>query len=131
MAETAVAPKTPRAKPDARPMRLAYAAGGVAALSAMAAGLVHIGGATGVSPIDNAAVAAADTATHPPVTRSVNIQHVINYVHLKPGQQAPPGARVITPNAPAPRVVVTHVQAAAPVAQAPRHIIITRQSGRP
>ena len=32
---------------------------------------------------------------------TVQVKHVIQYVHLKAGQAAPPGARVIQPDAPA------------------------------
>lgn len=112
-----------RKRPDPRPMRLAYAVGALGALSAVAAGLVHV---SATAPVQ-VELAPQD----PPATpRNVEVQHVIQYIHLKPGETAPPGATVITPDAPAPRVVITHVQAPAPQ-QPPRRIVITRPSGRP
>src|SRR3954451_23398571 len=89
--------------PDARPMRLAYAAGALVAISASTAGLVRFesGGATAAS--------VAPPPTHVGTKVQVPVRHVIHYVHLKPGQNAPPGAKVITAKAPAPRIVVTHV----------------------
>lgn len=114
----------PRKRPDARPMRLAYAVSAVAAVSASTAGLVHFGTAgsasTGVTP----SVQAPGTPEPAPV------RHVIHYVHLKPGQTAPPGARVITAKAPAPRIVVTQVPGAARRVPPPR-VIVTHQSGHP
>lgn len=117
----------PRKRPDPRPMRLAYAAGAVAALSGILAGLVRAGGGTGPAPASSVQLAAQDRPVRP---RSVEVHHVIRYVHLKPGESAPPGARVITPDAPAPRVIVTRVSAPAP-APPPRRTVVTRQSGRP
>lgn len=110
-----------RKRPDPRPMRLAFGAGALAALSVMSVGLVRFG-----SPTTNTAVTTSDGpgSDLPPI----EIRHVVRYVHLKPGQVAPPGAKVITPGAPAPRVVVSHI--AAPTRQ-PRRIVVTRQSGRP
>lgn len=119
-------PENVRKRPDPRPMRLAYAAGAVVAATAIAAGLAHAGN-TGASP---AATTEVVQQEQPAQARSVEVRHVIRYVHLLPGQNAPPGARVITPDAPAPQVVVTHV--AAPAAPSVvRRIVVTRQSGKP
>ena len=116
----------PKKRPDARPMRLVFAAGGIAALSAAAAGLVRFG---------TSDAASAPTAATTPDSAgagsyaTVPVRHVIHYVHLQPGQTAPPGARVITAKAPAPRVVVTHVSG--PVYRPPTRVIVTHQSGHP
>ncbi len=100
-------------RPDPRPMRVVYGASAVAVAGVITAGLFQ--------PVTTPA--AADPTTDPLAAQSgigsgvadqitpasdVVVKHVIKYVHLKPGQTAPPGATVITPNAPAPRVVVTH-----------------------
>jgi len=109
-------------KPDARPMRLGLGAGAIAALSIMAAGLVRF-------PVDDPA--AADTGHVDQSTaqvQNVRVEKQVRYVQLKPGQKAPPGARVIEAAAPAPRVVVKTIQAAAPAAKVTK--TRTRQSGR-
>jgi hypothetical protein len=114
----------PKKRPDARPMRLAYAAGAMAAISASTAGLVHFGGGGSTS-----ASAVPPAATEHAAVR-VPVRHVIHYVHLLPGQAAPAGARVITAKAPAPRIVVTHV--ASPIHyRPPTRVIVTHQSGHP
>lgn len=94
-------------------MRVVYGASAVAVAGVITAGLFQ--------PVTTPA--AADVPADPLAAQSgvgsgvadqaapaadVVVQHVIKYIHLKPGQTAPPGATVITPNAPAPRVVVTH-----------------------
>jgi hypothetical protein len=119
-------PENVRKRPDPRPMRLAYAAGAVAAVSAVVAGITHVGNASTQPPTTADVV----QQNQPKQAGSIEIQHVIRYIHLKPGEQAPPGATVITPDAPAPRVVVTHIAAPAapPVV---RRVIVTRQSGKP
>jgi hypothetical protein len=106
-------------RPDSRPMRLAFGAGALVAVSVMSAGLIQVGLPSGT----NAAITSAEAADPP-----IEVRHLIRYIHLKPGEVAPPGATVITPDAPAPKVVVTHV--AAPMTQ-PRRMVVTRQSGRP
>jgi hypothetical protein len=100
-------------RPDPRPMRVVYGASAVAVAGVITAGLFQ--------PVTTPA--AADSTTDPLAAQSgiasgvadqvapapdVVVTHVIKYIHLKPGQTAPPGATVITPDAPAPRVVVTH-----------------------
>jgi hypothetical protein len=106
-------------------MRLAYGAGALAAASVMSVGLVHLGSATTQTGAD-APAADATQETAP----QIEVRHLIRYVHLKPGEVAPPGATVITPKAPAPQVVVTHVAAPANT-QPVRRIVVTRQSGHP
>jgi hypothetical protein len=112
-----------RKRPDPRPMRLAYGAGALAALSVMSVGLVRFAPGNATTEVT---ASDATAAALPPI----EVRHVIRYIHLKPGEVAPPGAKVITPKAPAPEVVVTHV--AAPAAPpSVRRIVVTRQSGRP
>ena len=107
-------------------MRLAYGAGAMVALSAVTAGLVQYGGGTTSAATTTEVV----TENPPAAARAVEVHHVIEYVHLKPGEVAPPGATVITPDAPAPKVVVTHIAGVAPPPIVQR-IVVTRQSGKP
>ncbi|MEP7377948.1 MAG: hypothetical protein ABI725_00135 [Chloroflexota bacterium] len=121
-----------QSKPDARPMRFVYGAGAVAAMSVMAVGLVQP---------DFAATAdqsgASDPTAEPNAVAQVpatTVQHVTQYIQLKPGETAPPGAKVIAANAPTPRIVVTHNapsgQAAQPAARPAAPKPVTRQSGK-
>jgi hypothetical protein len=124
-------------------MRVVYGAGAVAALSVMAVGLVQP---------DYAATAdqpASDPTTEPNAVAQgqapVEIRHVTRYIHLKPGQTAPPGATVIAATAPTPRVVVTHNsvpgsggqsagnggQLSQPAPRPPQPKPVTHQSGKP
>jgi hypothetical protein len=104
-------------------MRLAYGAGALAALSVMSAGLVRFSSASASTVAD-----APPPGDAPSPAQQVEVRHIIRYIHLKPGEVAPPGATVITPKAPAPQVIVTHLAApASPV----RRIVVTRQSGHP
>ncbi len=117
-----------RKKPDPRPMRLAYGAGALAAMSAMSVGLVRFGSSSASTPA--AATTVTNAANPSAATQTVAVKHVVRYIHLQPGQAAPPGAKVIQPNAPAPKVVVSY--AAGPAAAAPRRVIVvTSQSGKP
>ena len=107
----------PRRRPDPRPMRLALAAGGVAALSAL---LGLIGGAalptTAATP-----TAAPDAGAGGNDVASV--RHIVRYVVLAPGQLPPADATATTPST-----------IAAPVAAPkprPRPAVVTSQSGRP
>ena len=136
------AARTPAKRPDPRPMRIVYGAASVAALSALTVGLAHP-----QPPADQEVyfdTTTADVPTQAPdvtvTTPPVEVTHVINYVHLKPGETPPPGATVITPDAPAPRVVVTTIpgkvihQAAPPPPASTtttRTRVRTRQSGKP
>jgi hypothetical protein len=51
----------------------------------------------------------------------VQVNHIVKYIHLKPGQTAPPGATVIQPGQPTPKVVVANQPAptAPPAANKP------------
>jgi hypothetical protein len=94
-------------------MRVVYGASAVAAMGVIAVGLVQPGSSPATTSDSNQAAVTQPTdggqqqnqAQQP---ADVQVRHVIKYIHLKPGQTAPPGATVITPDAPAPRVVVTH-----------------------
>jgi hypothetical protein len=104
-------------------MRLGLGAAAIAALSIMAAGLVHF-------PSADPAAAGGDTALAEAPAQDIRIEKRVRYVKLKPGQKAPPGAQVIDAAAPTPRVVVRTIQAAAPKVVR-RTTTRTRQSGRP
>ena len=106
-------------------MRLGLAAGGIAAMSIMVAGLVRFPAPDPATVADDGAPG-GDTAVAAP--RRVKVEKRIRYVRLKPGQKAPPGARVIDAAQPTPRVVVTRIQAPAP--RRVRVVTRTRQSGR-
>jgi hypothetical protein len=96
----------PKARPDARPLRLAIGMGAVAAASALITAFA--------SPPGSGAVGAAQTTTSAPVP-APSVTHVTKYVQLAPGQTAPPQAVVQQAPALAPRVVV----------------VTTHQSGKP
>ena len=99
-------------------MRIAYGAGAVAVVSVIAVGLVQPDfTATADQPATNDAnVADAANQANGRTDQSgnganqpdVQVKHVVKYIHLKPGQSAPPGAKVITPGQPTPRVVVAN-----------------------
>lgn len=102
---------TAKAKPDARPMRMALAAGGVATLSALVAAIISPPG-----PVTNTAVAPSQSAaSQDPTVSPTDIQVVrpIRYVQLSPGETAPPGATVIDASAPTPITVVVNIPAPA------------------
>ena len=112
-------PPRVRARPDPRPSRLTMAAGALAAVSVMAAGLVRIE----LPPVESKARVAARPA-------KVKVERRVRYIRLRPGQKAPPGARVIREAAPEPRVIIRHVAAPSTgVSSARRPIARTRQSG--
>lgn len=117
-----------RRRPDPRPARLMLGIGTVAAVSVMASGMVRFP-SSGTSTAELISDPGTDAVTA--TTQRVDVRHVVRYIHLKPGEKAPPGATVIDANAPAPRVVVDHVAAPAPKQAPPRVIVRTRQSGRP
>lgn len=88
-------------RPDPRPMRFAFGAAAVAAVSFLAVGFGQPDfGSSAEQPTDTealAANAAADstgTAGQQTVTRD---QRITRYVFLAPGEKAPPGATVISP----------------------------------
>lgn len=102
--------------------------GALAALSVMAAGM---GRSMTVGQEASAAAADAATAT---MTSAVpgkrRLERPVRYVRLKPGEQAPRGARVIREQAEAPRVVVRWVRAPASTSATSRAPVArTRQSG--
>jgi len=115
------APHPAKAKPDARPMRLALGAGGLAAFSAIVTAIV-IPPASMVGAIQSTGQPATDPSATP---ATVQMQRQVRYIQLQPGQTAPPGAKVIDPAAAKPITVVTTVPA--PVQKA--IIIRTTQSG--
>ena len=129
---------TTKAKPDARPMRMALGAGGIAAFSALAAAIVL--------PPQPAQPAQVVVITQPqpqvtdpgPSATPLQVVRPIQYVQLLPGQTAPPGATVIGASAPTPVAMVVTVPAPAPKAAPPKVkvaaptpiIIKTTQSGK-
>ena len=107
---TAMARPAPvaRPRPAPRPLRIAYGMGALAAASALVTALASPSGAgPALAP------AQAQTTITLPAEPLPSVRHVIQYVHLKPGQTAPPHAVVKQQPAPKPRVV----------------IVTTRQSG--
>jgi hypothetical protein len=122
--------KPRRSRPDPRPARLMVGAGAAAALALIANGLVAVPLAS------DAAVPASDQTTTRARQRTARVKQRVRYVRLKPGQKAPPGAKVIREAAPAPRVVVrlvpTSRSGSPSVRSAPvgRKVVTrTRQSG--
>lgn len=94
-------------------MRVAYGAGAVAVASVMAVGLVQpdFTATADQQATDYPNVADPGSVQGQPDSNGrtqVNVQvtHVTKYIHLKPGQTAPPGAKVIQPGQPTPRIVV-------------------------
>ncbi len=151
-------PAPPRpGRPDPRPMRVVYGASAVAAMGVIAVGLFQPAYAPAPPADANPQANPAGGNGNGAQTAQTNVvvKHVTKYIHLKPGQSAPPGATVITQGAPAPRVVVTHNSTPAnppaarppaanpppaarppaanppPAAPPPAPPVRTRQSGRP
>ena len=92
-----------RAKPDPRPLRIAYGMGAVAAATALVTALISpppAGAAAG------SATDVAQTTITLPAEPAQPVKHVIQYVQLKPGETAPPNAAVKVVAKPKPRVVV-------------------------
>ena len=112
-----------KAKPDARPMRMALGAGGIAAFSALVAAIV-----VPANPAVAVPVVQIEQPTADPTGTPITIQRPIQYVQLKPGETAPPGATVIDPSGPKPTAVVISVPA--PAAKQKPIIIRTTQSGK-
>ncbi|MGD0018421.1 MAG: hypothetical protein ABSD62_04125 [Candidatus Limnocylindrales bacterium] len=111
----------PKAKPDARPMRIALGAGGLAAFSALLSAIV-MPARPPVVVLNGDAQQAAPAATGTPIVA----QRPVQYIQLQPGQTAPPGATVVDPSGPLPTAVVVTVPAPA---QKPI-VVKTTQSGR-
>ena len=131
----------PKAKPDARPMRMALGAGGIAAFSALAAAIVLP--PQPAQPAQVVVITQSQPQATDPGPSATPLQGVrpIQYVQLLPGQTAPPGATVIGASAPTPVTMVVTVPAPAPKAAppappkvkvaAPTPIVIkTTQSGK-
>lgn len=123
----------PPNRPDPRPMRVVYGASALAALSGLTVGLSHPKPPTDLAEVNFDTSLAAQPAQ---AAAPIEVRHVINYIHLLPGQTAPPGATVITPDAPAPLIVVTTLPAPPiiapqPAQTQPKRRVKTRQSGTP
>ena len=119
----------PRSKPDARPMRMALGAGGIAALSALAAAIVLP--PRSAAPVSATQNQQSQTTDSQPSPTPVQLVRPIRYVQLSPGETAPPGATVIDASAPTPITVIVNVPAPAAkkaAAQTPT-VIKTTQSG--
>jgi hypothetical protein len=105
--------------------------GALAALSVMGAGMGRLPETT--------ADVQADALSESPLTatlagavgaRATRVERPVRYIRLKPGEQAPRGARVIREKAPAPRVVVRWVSAPSSSTTTSRAPVArTRQSG--
>lgn len=112
-------PHEPRRRPDPGPMRIAFGVAGVAAVSAITAAIV--------APAATPAAQAQVQVPVPVPGGTVTVRHVPKYIYLKPGQTAPPGAKVVRQPDPSPQIVVTQLPA-----PAPRTVVVTtRQSGVP
>lgn len=95
------AERQPSSRPDPRPMRFAFGAGAVAAMSVMAVGYVRPDfGSTADQPTDTNALAAdsaAEVNGNGQAGTQVGVRRVTEYVFLGPGERAPRGATVISP----------------------------------
>ena len=108
-----------RATPSAAPARIALGTGLLAILSAII-GAIVAPPQPPLASVDPNLLAVGAAATPEAVSRPVV------YVQLKPGESAPPGAKVIDAAAPTPMTIVTTITAPAkPV------VIKTTQSGKP
>jgi hypothetical protein len=89
---------TPKARPDARPLRIAFGMGAVATASALITAFAGPGAGSATTTVQ--------TSVTQPVDPAPSVKHLIQYVQLKPGQTAPPKAVVKQAPAPPPKVVV-------------------------
>jgi hypothetical protein len=80
-------------KPDPRPMRIAFGAGAVAAVSALTIGMVKPDFAASLTGAESTDAGTAEAAK---ATTDVSVRHVTDYVLLEPGEKAPRGATVIS-----------------------------------
>lgn len=110
-----------RARPDARPMRVALGAGGLAALSALLTAIALPVRSPAAAPVAGSQQMAPGSTPTP-----ITLQRPIQYVQLQPGQTAPPGATVIDPAAPQPTAVVITV----PGPTQATIVVRTTQSGK-
>jgi hypothetical protein len=107
-------------------------AGTAAALALIANGLVAVPSASDAAANGADAANGTDAASTRARPRAARVKQRVRYVRLKPGQKAPPGAKVIREADPAPRVVVRLVPSTRSVRTAPvqrRVVTRTRQSG--
>jgi hypothetical protein len=88
-------PNAAKAKPDARPMRLALGATGIAALSALTTAIVLPPQFNVFQAPSQQQAAAGQQATDQLSPDPAQAQASVIYIQLKPGQTAPPGAVVI------------------------------------
>jgi hypothetical protein len=123
------APRT-HSKPNPLPARLMVGVGALAALSVIAAGIGRLPAVSGESALSSAAVDPDLTTLAAAVPAGkTRVERPIRYVRLKPGQKAPPGAKVIREAAPAPRVVVHWVTPVSSSSSRRVPVARTRQSG--
>jgi hypothetical protein len=117
-----------KAKPDPRPMRIAFFAGGLAAVSALLTAIVIPAKPAVVTTVTNVQQQTVPLTTGTPIS----VQQPIQYIQLLPGQTAPPGAIVVDPSGPRPTSVVISVPAPAQKGAAAQKPIIIRttQSGK-
>ena len=108
-------------RPDPRPTRLLAAMAGLAAATAIAAGLIQPTPPPADDGLGPAGAAPEPTASSAPVA-AIRVRRETRYVQLQPGETAPPGATVVRRPDPSPRVVVVTLPAPARKAR-------TRQSG--
>ncbi|HEX7490306.1 MAG TPA: hypothetical protein VF337_01215 [Candidatus Limnocylindrales bacterium] len=88
-------PHTPRARPDARPMRLALGATGIAAMSALATAIVLPPQLNVFAAPNQQQVNPGQQATDQLSPDPAQAQASVIYIQLQPGQTAPAGAMVI------------------------------------
>jgi hypothetical protein len=120
--ERALPTRVVRARPDPVPSRLAVGVGALAALSVIGAGLVRFPASGTVTPTEEPTPGSHRT--------TARLERPVRYVRLRPGQQPPPGARVIREAAPTPRVVVRYVAGQSSAGSTARQPVArTRQSG--
>jgi hypothetical protein len=118
VAARAAEPRQPKKRPDPGPMRLALGMTGLAAATALSTLIIR--------PPAAAPTPATDPALPEPTSPPLIVRHVTQYVQLKPGETAPPGASVVQKPAASPRVVIVTIPAPAPR----RVVVVTRQSGQ-
>lgn len=118
-------------RPDPLPSRLVMGIGALAALSVMGAGMGRLPETTADVPAgDPSEPTLTATLSGEMGARATRVERPVRYIRLKPGEQAPRGARVIREKAPAPRVVVRWVSAPSSSATTSRAPVArTRQSG--
>ena len=87
-----------KARPDARPLRIAFGMGAVATASALITAFAASSAGTATTTVQTTVTETAGPAP--------SVKHVIQYVQLKPGQTAPPKAVVKQAPALPPKVVV-------------------------